>query len=167
MEANKVYTKSKKLLNEKYGDPYKISNAYLKKVTDWPTLRSGDDAALDRFAIFLTQCLSAMESLSYLVILDHLQNLQSLVKKLPFYLQDRWRREVTKIRETEKNIVFAHFANFVKAEAKVATNPIFSRQVLDKIGQDDTSKFKKGSTQKVTSNATMTNGAQVPPMHCL
>ncbi|CAB4008562.1 Hypothetical predicted protein [Paramuricea clavata] len=155
MEPDAGYVEAMKLLNEKYGDPYKVSNAYLKKVNDWPTLRPGDDNALEKLAIFLTQCLSAMESLSYLVTLDHPNNLQCLVKKLPFYQQERWRREVTKLREKSKNPAFKHFVNFVKTEAKIATDPIFSRQALDKIGQDDKSKFKRGSTSKFTSNATM------------
>ena len=92
MEPDAGYVEAMKLLNEKYGDPYKVSNAYLKKVNDWPTLRPGDDNALEKLAIFLTQCLSAMESLSYLVTLDHPNNLQCLVKKLPFYQQECWRR---------------------------------------------------------------------------
>ena len=155
MEPDAGYVEAMKLLNEKYGDPYKVSNAYLKKVNDWPTLRPGDDNALEKLAIFLTQCLSAMEFLSYLVTLDHPNNLQCLVKKLPFYQQERWRREVTKLREKGKNPAFKHFVNFVKTEAKIVTDPIFSRQALDKIGQDDKSKFKRGSTSKFTSNATM------------
>jgi hypothetical protein len=57
MEPEAGYVEAMKLLNEKYGDPYKVSNAYLKKVNDWPTLRPGDDNALEELAIFLTQCL--------------------------------------------------------------------------------------------------------------
>ncbi|CAB4008789.1 Hypothetical predicted protein [Paramuricea clavata] len=155
MEPDAGYVEAMKLLNEKYGDPYKVSNAYVKKVNDWPILRPGDDNALEKLAIFLTQCPSAMESLSYLVTLDHPNNLQCLMKKLTFYQQERWRREVTKLREKGKNLAFKHFVSFVKTEAKIATDPIFSRQALDKIGQDDKSKFKRGSTSKFTSNATM------------
>ena len=138
MEPKAGYAESKKLLNDDYGDPYKVSNSYLKTHLDHP---SGDDGALERFAIFLTQCLSAMESLSYLLILDHPHNLQCLVKKLPFYLQERWRREVTKIRERSKNPTFKHFVNFVKAEVKIAT--VFSRQALDNVGHEDKTPFTR------------------------
>ena len=82
-----------KLLVEKYGDPYKIANAYIKKVNDWPYIRQGDDQALDRFATFLTQCRSAMSERTFLSILDHPHNIQTMVRKLPLSLQDRWRRE--------------------------------------------------------------------------
>lgn len=33
------YLEAKKLLSEKYGDPYKISNAYIKKINKWPRIR--------------------------------------------------------------------------------------------------------------------------------
>lgn len=160
MEPKAGYAESKKLLNDKYGDPYKVSNSYLKTHLDHP---SGDGGALERFAIFLTQCLSVMESLSYLLILDHPHNLQCLVKKLPFYLQERRRREVTKIRERSNNPTFKHFVNFVKAEVKIAT--VFSRQALDNVGHEDKTKFKKSSTHNFTSNATVTN--QKSTLSCL
>ena len=63
LDANHGYPEAKRLLKEKYGDMYKISNAYVKKVTDWPAIKPGDDVALNRYSTFLTQCLSAMGSL--------------------------------------------------------------------------------------------------------
>lgn len=112
-DASIGYPEAKALLVEKYGDPYKISNAYIKKTADWPTIASGDNAALDQLSIFLCSCVSAMESMKYLSILDHPQNLQNLVKKLPVYLQDRWRRQVVKRRETKNNAI-PGFKDFIK-----------------------------------------------------
>ena len=43
----------KMLLREKYGDPYRISNVYLKKINEWPTIWTGDDQALANFLYFL------------------------------------------------------------------------------------------------------------------
>jgi len=56
LDRNSGYIEAKKLLKEKYGDPYKISNAYIKKINEWPHIRSGDELALDRLSIFLGQC---------------------------------------------------------------------------------------------------------------
>ena len=67
LDSQNGYAEAMKLLVEKYGDPYKIANAYIKKVNDWPCIRQGDDQALDRFATFLTQCRSAMSELTFLV----------------------------------------------------------------------------------------------------
>ena len=61
MEPNMGYVKARKLLQEKYGDLCKISNAFIQKATDWPVLKPGDSIELERFSTFLTQCCSAME----------------------------------------------------------------------------------------------------------
>ena len=130
MDPDIGYTEAR-LIDEKYGDPYNISNAFIMKMTEWPMLKPGDDNGLNRFSTFLTQCCSAMKSLSYLVILDHPHNLQTLVKKLPYHLQDRWRRVANKARIERRGIPsFDSFANFIKDEARVATDPIFSREAL-------------------------------------
>ena len=128
------YLEAKKLLSEKYGDPYKISNAYITKINEWPCIRPGDDLALDRFSTFLVQCQSAMTSLPFLTILSHPHNMQSMVKKLPFPLQDPWRREASRWRESRQTIpAFAEFVAFVKSEAGIATDPVFSRDALSRV----------------------------------
>lgn len=51
----------KMLLREKYGDPYRISNVYLKKINEWPTIWT-----LDKFSVFLTQRRGAIRKLTFL-----------------------------------------------------------------------------------------------------
>ena len=71
--------RSEDLLREKYGDPYRISNVYLKKINEWPTFRTGDEQAPDKFSVFLTQCRGSITKLTFLSILNHPHNLQSMV----------------------------------------------------------------------------------------
>ena len=72
---------------------------------------------LDRLYILLGQCRSAISSLTFLSILNHPHNLQSMVSKLPFPLQDRWRREANKRRLASGTIpTFDDFVNFVNTE---------------------------------------------------
>jgi len=131
LDRHSGYLEAKRLLKDKYGDPYKISNAYIKKINEWPYIRAGDEPALDRFSTFLTQCRSAISSLTFLSILNHPHNLQSMVTKLPLPLQDRWRREANKMRVARGAIpAFADFVDFVNAEAGIATVPVFSREAL-------------------------------------
>ena len=153
MDPDNGYTEARRLIDEKYGDPYNISNAFIK-MTEWPTLKPGDDNGLNRFSTFLTQCCSAMKSLPYLNILHHPHNLQTLVKKLPFHLQDRWRCVASKARVGQRNMPsFDSFANFIKDEAKVATDPIFSREALRIQSSDGTNTKCKHTNYKVRSNA--------------
>ena len=113
MDVYQGYPEAKRVLKEMYGDMHKISNLYIKKVTNWPAIKPGYDVALHQYSTFLTQCLSAMGSLSFLAILDHPHNLQNMVKKLLFHLQDCWHRKANKIRFNEDVILgFSHFATF-------------------------------------------------------
>ena len=131
LDRNSGYIEAKKLVQEKYGDPYKILNAYIKKINEWPYIRSGDELALDRLSIFLGQCRSAMSTLTFLSILNHSHNLQSMVSKLPFPLQDRWRREANKRRLARGTIpTFDDFVTFVNTDAGIETDPVFSREAL-------------------------------------
>ena len=71
------------LIREKYEDPCSIWNVYLNKINEWPTIRTGDEQALDKFFVFLTQCPGAIKKLTFLSILSHPHNLQSMVALLP------------------------------------------------------------------------------------
>ena len=146
LDGQNGYTEAMKLLVEKYGDPYQISNAYIKKIEDWPYVKQGDDQALDRFATFLTQCRSAMSELRFLSTLDHPHNIQTMVKKLPLSLQDRWRREASKLRATRNTTrTFANVVEFVKTEAGIAMDPVYSREALNRHDiSDRPGRFNKG-----------------------
>ena len=106
-------------------------------------------------------CLSALTSLSHLSLLDHPHSLQNLVIKLPTYLQDRWRREANKIRENRVSALgLTDFSKFVKSEARVANDPIFSRGSLNRMLGQEKPKFKpkyrsNESYSKHTTGATI------------
>ena len=128
------YYEAKELLSQRYGDPYIISNAYIRKVTEWPVIGNNDTKSLEQFGTFLTRCKSAIGSLSYLNVLNHPHNIQCLVTKLPYFLQDRWRRDANRLRERDRKIPgFAEFADFVNVEARVQSDPVFSREALGRV----------------------------------
>ena len=160
LDGDSGYLEAKRLLNEKYGDPYQISNAYFKKINGWPFIRPGDELALDRFSIFLSPSRSAMRTLTCLSILNHPQNLQSMVTKLPFTLQDRWRREANKRRVAGGVIPsFADFVNFVNVEAGIATDQVFSRKALRRLdgSSDRPDRSSKGKGKSFGKSKTSVN----------
>ncbi|XP_048588424.1 uncharacterized protein LOC125572240 [Nematostella vectensis] len=149
-KGSQGYEEARKILKEKYV----ISNAYILKATEWPSV-SYDPKSLNKFSSFLTQCRTAMSSLAYLSVLDHPHNIQSLVSKLPFSFQDRWRREASKMRERNEGIPgFAAFAQFMKIEAKVQADPVFLLEALSRhqgkqeIKSGVNAKFKKVNQPK-------------------
>ena len=56
------------------GYPLEFSTFYLKKINEWPTIWT-----LDKFSVFLTQRRGAIRKLTFLSILNHPLNLQSMV----------------------------------------------------------------------------------------
>lgn len=134
-------------LREKYGDPYRISNVYLKKINEWPTIWTGDEQALNKFSVFLTQRRGAITKLTFLSIHNHPLNLQSMVALLPSQLQDRWCREASRTRMSEREIpALGNFVKFVNAKASVANDPVFSQGTLCRVdsSMDQPYRFVKG-----------------------
>jgi hypothetical protein len=43
MDPDIGYAEARRLIDEKYGDPYNISNGFIKKMTEWPMLKPGDN----------------------------------------------------------------------------------------------------------------------------
>lgn len=69
-----------------------------------------------------------------------------MVSKLPFPLQDRWRREANNRRVARGTIpTFDDFVNFVNTEAGIATDPVFLREALHRLdgSSDRPDRFNK------------------------
>ena len=60
IEPDEGYKEAQRLLQKEYGDPYKVSTGYVKKLPDWPVLKYGDGPALTSFYILLSKCNCAM-----------------------------------------------------------------------------------------------------------
>ena len=63
------YDNAKKLLQQKYGNPYSIMSMYRKEFKTWPQLKNGDGGSFQKFYNFSVKCesitKSRMESTGY------------------------------------------------------------------------------------------------------
>ena len=115
MEPDAGYMEARQLLQKEYGNLYKISNAYLNKILHWAPIKYYDNQGLKRLSIFLTKCKIAMKSISYMHVLNHAPNMQSVVSKLHTNLQAKWRDKVFKKKRKEDGIIcFADLTDFVE-----------------------------------------------------
>ena len=138
------YWEAKRLLNQEYGDPYKISMAYINKALSWPTLKFEDSGGLRRFSFFLKKCNNAMRSLSYMMALDHPSNMQIVDRKLPFTLQNRWRDRVVDLRRTRHKVAtFNDLVHFVDSCAEAANDPTYSKTALNEKQSDQYKEDKR------------------------
>lgn len=99
MTADKGFAVAKKLLKEHFGNEFKITEAYMEKVTGWPSIKAEDPKALKAYGLFLRECSNAMDDLQYLEELNMPANIKILSQNLPYKLRDKWRAKACEILE--------------------------------------------------------------------
>ena len=130
------YKEARRLLQRECGDPYKVSTAYMKRLTEWPILKYDDGPALKSFYIFLSKCNCAMKTISHLAVLNHPPNMQAVVQKLPFALQTKWRENVVKTRRKDGKVAgFTELVEFLEYAAESANDPVYGKEALNKARQ--------------------------------
>lgn len=89
LETSDAYADAKKVLSDRFGNPFLIADAYRKKINEWPRIQPNDGATLRKYSDFLLQCQTAAKEIHYLKILDDPDENQKMAKKLPRHLIDR------------------------------------------------------------------------------
>jgi hypothetical protein len=140
LNTEQAYTKAKKILSCRFGNPFLVSNAYRKKIDEWPKIPANDGASLRKFSDFLQHCCTAMVHIQYLSVLDDPEENQKILKKLPSYIVNRWGRIVDKStsddpevgpdEESDESVIslntyptFKEFCRFLTTEARIACHP--------------------------------------------
>ena len=130
LRTEDAYTKAKKLLTDRYGNDFITANTYKRRLREWPAVRNGDGKALRQLADFLEHLLMASEEVVGLRVLDEPSEIGRILKKLPRYVLDRWKRVVdTSIYDPAPGQVgvypsFSQFTRFLTKEARVACGPV-------------------------------------------
>ena len=132
MDVNRGYSEARHLLHMEYGDPFKVATAYIQKANNWPNLKADDSQGLRTLSHFLTKCTNAMQNITHMNVLNHPTNMQTIVLKLPLYLQNKWRDTVGRLRNRslDRSVTFHDLAQFVKNEASSVNDPVFSKEAL-------------------------------------
>lgn len=104
----------------------KIANAYLEKALNWTLIRPDDGNALLAYALYLRECLNAMQILDHLDELNVASNLKLLVSKLPYKLRERWRNVVYESSQRNNTrIRFSHLVEFLEHQSSILLHPVF------------------------------------------
>ncbi len=119
-----AYQQARKLLEERYGAPHIVADAFRDKLDSWPKIQPKDGASLQKLADFLNHCLAVAKTMSALSILDDERENRKLLHKLPDWIVSRWARIVVDHRRQGSYPSFTTFVEFVNEEAKVATERI-------------------------------------------
>ena len=125
LTPSEAYSAAYSLLLSRYGDNFKLANAFQDRLKTWPKIGSTDVAGLRNFIDFLHQCRTAKRSFSALKILDDESENTALTKKLPVWIARQWARKVSAYREsTGEYPPFSDFVDFLVQEDTVANDPL-------------------------------------------
>ena len=126
MSPCRGYEKAKALLQEHYGDEFKITSAYMTKALEWSANKTGDLKTLQCFVIFLRSCCNAMEEMTYSHEMNLSSNMKILIMKLPYRLRERWRSYVCEFQERQKRRPqFSDVVSFLERQVKIASDPVY------------------------------------------
>ena len=151
----------------RYGDAGSVAQAYVQRALNWPPVKADSAKALDEFSIFLRECLFAVEAAE---VLNYSENLKLLVKKLPYFLHDKWRTIVLDTRDKGHPVQFKQLVELLKKEARKAMDPVYGKDVMSSLpGQQLQLQHKKTEKRKIfstrvsedTSKQTETASSQV------
>ena len=98
------YREARKILSDRFGNPFLVANAYRKKINEWPKIQPNEGTSLRKFSDFLLHCQSAMKEIKYLKALNDPEENQKMLRKLPRHLADRWSREVDRWLNKEEQV---------------------------------------------------------------
>lgn len=126
MAPERGYSQAKHLLEQHFGNKYRIATAYIAKALAWPTIKTEDVKALQAYGLFLRGCCNVMGDLQYMQELDLPTNMRMIISKLPYKLREKWRSKAYEIMESsQERAHFDHLVRFLEKHVKMLSDPIF------------------------------------------
>ena len=162
LPPDESFTRAKELLRRRYGDRNRIASQYMKELKNWPKLKSNDSSSFKKFHSFLLKFEASMKSH---FIYNSPDVIQILLKKLPSYIQNRWNRQVLKIRKTGEEAQLSNFIQLVDEETTLVDDPLFSHEALTESQDDLKSKTKSRYSSFLSKDETNVNQCPLCTSH--
>ena len=148
LQTEDAYMRARKILQDRFGDPYKIYEAYHERLKSWPICSKG--AELQELSDFLVSTQETMKTVKYLREFDTFSAIQELVARLPSHYSNKWSQSAKKVEAKNGEYTFNDLVEFVQKAAADATHPVFSHEALiskrreiQKDAKQDDKKFDK------------------------
>ena len=167
LRSENAFVQAKALLEERYGNPFTVTEAFRDKLGAWPNISGRDGDSLRRFADFLNQCQAAMVEMKGLEILNDNRENHKLLKKLPDWIVNRWSRIASTSRKVDGTYPsFKQFAEFISEEATIACDPVTSLGSLRGVPEREHKQRYTTANQK-RNLATVTQSSDTQDNKCL
>lgn len=142
---------AREALRERFGDDFKISDAYKQELEKWPKIASKDYRNLREFSEFLLQCLTTIQDVPALGSLNDWSEIKKIVDKLPDWLTNNWKRKVNAFKTKHKVYPkLKDLAEFVKQETEISCTDVNSTNKED-VPSKPTTRMKKTTALSVQS----------------
>lgn len=129
LRTEDAYKRARKTLKERFGDPFRIYEAYRDKLRNWtPCVTSAD---LQEFSDFLIMTQETMKSVKYLKELESYSTIRELAARLPTFYGNKWRESAKKLEAKCGEYSFANFVEFTQEASLDANHPVFSHDALN------------------------------------
>ena len=128
LKSEDAYSKARKVLKERFGDPFKIYEAYREKLKAWPLCTTGRD--LQEYSDFLIMTRETMRTVKYLKEFDNFSAIRELAARLPIFYGNKWRGRAKKTEAKQGEYTFDNFVDFAQESASDANHPVFSHEAL-------------------------------------
>ena len=143
-----------------------MMNSYVELILSYPTIKAGDIDGLDRFSLLLTNAGNVMLAVKPGAReMENTKTIRQIVAKLPFNLQERFRRLVD--RSHDEEVSFQTLVDFLTEEVRITSHPIFGtkhlkadRQETHASGSGDKPKAGNGNKGKRAATKQEPGGAK-------
>ena len=118
MHPEQGYARARQLLAARFGDEFVISKLWGQNI--------GSRVPLREFADELHACYESLYALDALGELQTQGNLLEIIKKLPAYLQNKWRDVVKRLKtQKRRRPDLQGVVEYIEEAATVASNPVY------------------------------------------
>ena len=128
LRTKDAYKRARKTLKERFGNPFRIYEAYRHKLRNWtPCVTSAD---LQEFSNFLIMTQQTMKSVKNLKELESYSTIRELTACLPTFYGNKWRERAKKLEAKCGEYSFTNFVEFMQEASQDANHPVFSHDAL-------------------------------------
>ena len=113
-------------LHKVYGNPQKLTSAYLKAHKAWSVIKYNDSKAFRKILRFLLKC-QIIKKQGRPGYLDSIETLRTIITNFNSYMQSKLNTDSHNIMKSkDRDINFYDLVNFVAEQSSLESNPYFS-----------------------------------------
>lgn len=152
------YHQAKQILQNRFGRPHIVAQAFVQKLTSGPDLRANDSEALINLAADMRKANLTLSKLNFSADIHNSDTLLRIMARLPFHLQSAWASKANEIIETHREPKFEDLCSFIEKSSQVA-NTLYGQNLG--LNRD---KQRRSNTNGANRHSTFATN-QVEPYH--